>query len=174
MTLTLRRLLPGDESAFRIALERTQPTEPYFAFYWNDDVAFERYLHVLDDAERGIGIPEGHVASTLLFGFEGDEIVGRVSLRHELNAFLKEHGGHLGYIVVPEHRGRGVATELLRQGLAFARTIGLDRLLLTVDEPNAASRRVIEKCGGVFERLSRPTDLSEPKRLYWIDVTPRP
>lgn len=168
----LRELEPCDEAAFRLAVERTAPTEADFAFYWRGDLAFGDYLRVLDDARRGAGIPEGHVASTLLFGFQGSEIVGRVSIRHELNAFLSEVGGHVGYVVVPQHRGRGFATAMLRQALPVARALGLERALLTVDEGNLASRRVIEKCGGVFERHSPAPGLPQPKRLYWLATSP--
>lgn len=66
-----------------------------------------RYLEILDEREQGVNLPPGHVPSTFLFGFEGDRIVGRVSIRHVLNDFLLRVGGHIGYAVLPEFRRRG-------------------------------------------------------------------
>src|SRR5262249_15345148 len=79
----LRKLEPGDEQAFWRALAATVAREPRFAHYYRPDLAFAEYLRVLDDAERGI-VPDGHVPSTLLFGFADGEIVGRLMLRHKL------------------------------------------------------------------------------------------
>ena len=60
-----------------------------------------------------------------------DGFVGRLSILHELNDALRVEGGHIGYDTVPSFRGRGVATEMLRQALPVARALGLtdvDRL----------------------------------------------
>ena len=71
---------------------------------------FARYLQILEQRAHGEEVPPGHVASTFLFAFQGSRIVGRVSIRHELNEFLMRIGGHIGYTVVPEFRRRGYAT----------------------------------------------------------------
>lgn len=34
-------------------------------------------------------------------------------LRHELNEALEKRGGHCGYYVRPEYRGKGYATEIM-------------------------------------------------------------
>lgn len=170
MMLVLRRLRPIDEHAFLAALTLTAPTDPNFAHYHHPGLAFLDYLAILERAERGVGLPEGHVPSTLLFGFVGDAIVGRLMLRHTLNDFLLRVGGHIGYVVVPEHRGRGWAGAMLKEGLVLARSLGLPKVLLTCDEDNLASRRTIERCGGAYEDScvvpGRP-----PKRRYWIRLS---
>jgi len=56
-----------------------------------------------------------HVPSTFLFAFDASRIIGRVSIRHELNEFLLRVGGHIGYVVVPEFRRQGYATAILHQ-----------------------------------------------------------
>jgi predicted acetyltransferase len=58
--------------------------------------------------------------------------------------------GHIGYGVVPSKRGRGYATDALRQMLEYARVEGLPFVDLTTDPDNLASQRVIEKNGGVL------------------------
>ena len=77
------------------------------------------------------------------------EVVGRASIRFELNDFLAREGGRMGYCVLPGHRRRGYAqTEILRQSLVIARAHGVGRALLICDEGDAGSRAVIEACGG--------------------------
>ena len=73
-----------------------------------------RYLEVLEERERGINLPPGHVPSTFLFAFKGERIIGRVSIRHRLNDLLLRVGGHIGYVIVPEFRRQGYATASLR------------------------------------------------------------
>ena len=110
------------------------------------------------------------VPNPFLFAFAGPRIVGRVSIRHELNEFLLRIGGHIGYTVVPEFRRQGYATEILRQSLEIVRLrFGLSRVLVTCDDDNLGSIRTIEKNGGVLENLVSGPDL-KPKRRYWIDA----
>jgi predicted acetyltransferase len=97
-------------------------------------------------------------------------IVGRVSIRYELNDYLFRFGGHVGYAVAPSFRRRGYATEILRQTLPIVRSIGLKRILLTCDDDNVASQRVIEVNGGVLENVVWEEGLRVPKRRYWIDL----
>jgi predicted acetyltransferase len=96
------------------------------------------------------------------------QIVGRASIRHELNERLLVEGGHIGYAVLQEHRRRGYATEILRQSLLVARALGVERVLITCDDDNAGSAAVIERCGGVFHSMSKADD-GHAVRRYWID-----
>lgn len=94
-------------------------------------------------------------------------VVGRVSIRYELNEFLENFGGHIGYAVRPDYRRRGFATEILRQALIIARSEGVDAVLLTCDEDNLVSASIIEQLGGVLEDVRADPD-GPPKRRYWI------
>ncbi|WP_067508475.1 GNAT family N-acetyltransferase [Actinoplanes sp. TFC3] len=96
---------------------------------------------------------------------EGDEVLGSIALRHELTDALLSWGGHIGYGVRPAARGRGLARFAVAQVLAYAKQLGLDRVLITCRESNRASRQVIEKSGGVLEDVR----VSEegPIRRYW-------
>src|SRR5262245_8356045 len=98
----------------------TSPEVPYFLHYYEDGMAFSRYLEVLEERERGVNLPPGHVPSTFLFACKGSRIVGRVSIRHSLNDFLLRVGGHIGYVVVAEFRRQGHATAMLRMALEIA------------------------------------------------------
>jgi predicted acetyltransferase len=74
--------------------------------------------------------------------------------------------GHIGYSVPPSLRGRGYAQAILRLLLEEAFSRGMEEVLLTCDETNAASRRIIEKAGGAFEGHYRARGYN--KRRYWF------
>jgi len=169
--LTLRRPRQDEEAEFLRAHRATSPETPSFLHYYEDGMPFRRYLELLAEQESGVNLPPNHVPSTFLFAFVGDRIVGRASIRHALNEFLQRVGGHIGYVVVPEFRRRGYATEILRQSLQIARDkCGLHRILVTCDDDNIGSIRTIEKNGGVLENVVEAPDLDKPKRRYWIEL----
>jgi predicted acetyltransferase len=119
----------------------------------------------------GVDVPDDRVPATFLVAEVDGEIVGRTSIRHELNAYLAAVGGHIGYGVRPGFRRRGYATEILRQSLARARELGIERALVTCDDANVGSATVIERCGGVLEGVVADPDDGVLKRRYWIDLS---
>lgn len=118
-------------------------------------------------ADPRVGPPPGRVACTYFWVLEdgpADEVVGFLAVRHALDEFLLEQGGHIGYSVRPSARGRGHASRALRLGLAHAAGLGLERVLLTCDPDNLASQRTIERAGGVYE------DTRADTRRFWVDT----
>ena len=170
--LTLRHPREDEEDEVLRAHRATSPQVPTFLHGYEDGMPLRRYLQVLADQERGIGLPSPeHVPSTFLLAFAGARIVGRASIRHRLTAHLERVGGHIGYVVVPEFRRRGHATAILRLALQIARDrLGLDRVLVTCDDDNIGSIRAIEKNGGVLENVVTGPGLDTPKRRYWFDL----
>jgi predicted acetyltransferase len=117
-------------------------------------------------ADPTVPVPEGRVPATYWWVVEGDTYLGAIALRHALNDFLLRAGGNIGYGIRPSARGRGLATWALREVLPTAQALGLAKVLVTCDDDNAASARVIEKAGGVLEDV-RETELGLTRR-YWI------
>ena len=167
--LELRRPREGEEQELRRALVSLSGARSSLG-QLSADMSLGAFVRSLEDQERGLGLPAGIVPATLLFGFVGGRIVGRISIRHTLNGTLARKGGHIGYIVIPEFRRRGYATAMLRLALGIARErIGLEQVLLTCDDDNIASIRTIERNGGVLERVVSDTDPGErPFRRYWL------
>jgi predicted acetyltransferase len=173
--LTLRLPANDEEHEFLFAHRATSPEVPYFLHHYSEDMPFQGYLQMLADQRQGINLLPDQIPATFLFAFVGTRIVGRVSIRHALNSFLERVGGHIGYVVVPEFRRRGYATEILRQALYIARErLGIRQALLTCDDDNLGSIRTIEKCGGTLENVIMGPDLRKPKRRYWIETGRRP
>jgi predicted acetyltransferase len=121
-------------------------------------------------SQPGTPRPTGWVTGTYLWMVDdtadGPQVVGRISLRHELTPWLLEVGGHIGYAVRPSARRRGHATRALALMLPIAAAHDLDRVLVTCDVDNVGSSRVIEANGGVLE------DVRGTKRRYWLPTHP--
>lgn len=129
------------------------------------------YAEWLRDRVKGRTIVPPHlVPATLLFMVDDAEtkIIGGIDIRHRLNDYLLEFGGHIGYGIVPSERGKGYAKEQLRLALPVAKSLGISRALITCNDWNTASARTIEACGGVLE--DRREEDGAVFRRYWIDI----
>lgn len=166
--LRLRPLTDADEAEFVAAHHELARDGFTFGPGYTPGMRWHDYVAQREAQRRGAQLPGGWVPSTFLVADVGGIIVGRTSIRHELNDVLLREAGHIGYGVRPAHRRRGHGTQILRQSLVIARAVGVDRVLVTCDDDNVASARIIERCGGVLASVV-PTDDGPAKRRYWID-----
>ncbi len=110
------------------------------------DEETRKYLRVNMEhwARHGFGV---WMLRTLVDGI----FVGRCAIRH-----LEVEGRdelELAWALVPERWGQGYATEAARAMVELARTrLGLGDLVALTLPDNLASRRVMERVGGVHER----------------------
>lgn len=136
------------------------------------DEEFSPYIDRVSSWKDEATVPEGKVASTFLVAIIDEKIAGRLSIRHRLNDFLGLVGGHIGYGVAPEFRGKGVATYMLKYGLEFMKERGEEKVFISCHSENEASRNIIEKCGGEFAALvPHPYENGELYRTYWIPTS---
>ncbi len=166
--VVLRQLTLADEAAFFQGLaDWPEADREWHTFVWQPGMSFAEHCRILERNARGEGLPQGRVPSSMLYGFVGDRIVGRVSIRHQLSPALMERGGHIGYAVAPVFRQRGYAASMVSQALPICRALGLSRLLITCDDGNLASIKIIEGIGGQLEgRVWFEADETFVRR-YW-------
>jgi predicted acetyltransferase len=168
--LRLRPPRPDDEAAFREAHRVMEACDGFtFGLGLEPGMSWSAYLAALERYRCGQDLPPDRVPATFLVADVDGEIVGRTSIRHTLNDFLRQVGGHIGYGVLPRYRRRGYATEILRQSLVVARSVGVDRALVTCDDDNVGSIAVIEAGGGRLDSVIEVPGVTARIRRYWID-----
>jgi predicted acetyltransferase len=133
---------------------------------WKSESGFRRFLddmraQELEETPR----PVNFVPTTTLWWIDGDTFLGRLSIRHRLApGEIGLRNGHIGYEVRPSARRQGHATAMLGAALPWARRVGLESALVTCDDDNEASRRTIERNGGV------PDEPIDEKLRFWITL----
>jgi predicted acetyltransferase len=115
---------------------------------WDGESDPEVYFQDALDMQEGRNLGDLVPASNFWI-IAGEEYVGRMSIRHELNDWLRNFGGHVGYEIKASARRKGYASEALKLALNYCRKeIGVKELLVTCANDNVASIKVIEKNGG--------------------------
>ncbi len=130
----------------------------------------DAFFELADRFEFDRDLPDDRVPMSQYLLFEDDQLVAMSSLRRRLIPVLLLDGGNIGYKVRTTARRRGFAKEVLRQTLDEARGIGLDRVLLTAEDSNLASIRVIENAGGLRDSDSISPRTGNRIRRFWIDL----
>ena len=114
--------------------------------------------------------PAGKVPATQYLALdENEHLVGMVNLRHCLNDYLLEFGGHIGYSVRPADRKNGYAIQMLKLALDEAKALGIDRVRIACDRYNIASAKTIQANGGVLDGERYDPQDSTLTQRYWIE-----
>ena len=130
---------------------------------------YETWLDKVTQARSEGWRNTGWVPGSTFFAIENGRIIGTIQIRHELNEYLINIGGHIGYGVRPSERRKGYGTQMLALALIECRSLGIRRALVTCDKDNRASARTIEKNGGVFENEFIEENGNAVRR-YWIEI----
>ena len=138
---------------------------------------FEGYLREITDQSGMITLPGGEKVQKVPFSVrwlvEGEEFIGEAGIRHELNDWLLREGGHVGYGIRPSRQRRGYGRLILALALEECRRLRIERVLVTCDDENVASARIIEANGGVLENLVADPAGRGRLRRYWISLSTR-
>jgi predicted acetyltransferase len=170
VTLELRPYDEDDEGEATAIHAAMRPDNFSFLLHWEPSMSWSTFLRSDADQRRGLDPSTYRVRGCQLAAVVDGDIVGRASLRFELNEFFAQKGGHVGYGVAPAHRRKGYATEILRQSLVILRAEGVERVLVTCDDTNVGSARTIERNRGVLESVV-PFEVEGKNvglRRYWI------
>ena len=96
-------------------------------------------------------------------------MVGICNIRHHLNQeFLVHIAGHIGYSIHPNERRKGYAKEQLPLALQEAKTLGINRVLITAADWNIGSQKTILANGGVLENTYYDKVDDELMLHHWI------
>ena len=131
---------------------------------------FAWLLRRLREFRDGVDLPDEFVPSTTYWLVDGTELLGVSSLRLELNARLRERGGHIGLGIRPSQRGRGLGRLLLKLTLAEARKHGIAQIHIHCHKHNTASARLIIANGGALDSEVKYDD--ECVQRYVIEQDP--
>ncbi len=130
-------------------------------------------LETMEDYEtwrtvNAVGANPGWVPGETFLALDAQgEMVGIINTRH---AAVEPIGGHIGFSVHPALRRRGYATEMLGLALAYCKeTLGLERVMITCHDDNAASARTILHYKATLQDKV-PDETGRPVRRYWVEL----
>lgn len=114
--------------------------------------------------------PPNWVPMTQFVCLRGAKIAGMIQVRRELNDYLRNYAGHIGYSVRPDERKKGVATWMLQNVLPHCRDIGLTRVMVACEPWNDGSRKTILHGGGVYAKTVHCEERNIDLEQYWITL----
>jgi predicted acetyltransferase len=139
----------------------------------HEEKNFEKWINKIEKTNNRDNIPPNSnlvESSQWVLVDKKINVLGMVNLRHELNDGLLYEGGHIGYSIHPSFRGRGLGKIQLKLALNIMKSMGQYRVLLTCNDKNMASAKVIEACGGKLENKVRSKKMNAIVRRYWIKI----
>lgn len=95
------------------------------------------------------------------------------NFRHALTDSLEKIGGHIGYGIRYSMWNKGYGTVMLKEALIYAKEeLGLKKVLITCNDDNIGSYRVIEKNGGILQDkiMNHINGKEQLSRRYWITI----
>ena len=132
--------------------------------------SIEDWLEELNKRSCEDTVPKGLVPSSTYLGVREKDnyIVGMIDIRHYLNEYLTQVGGNIGYSVRKTERNKGYAKQMLKLALEKCKELKIKKVLITCDEDNITSEKVILSANAKFEDI-RNVD-GENKKRFWIDL----
>lgn len=126
---------------------------------------FDEYVAMLL-ASANDPLPD-RVPETHLWLIDTEEYIGRCSVRHHLNDSLLRYGGHIGYEIRPSKRRMGYGVRQCQLAIDVCHRMGIRDILITCDDDNVGSYKIIEACGGVLQdRIDNGRHALT--RRYWV------
>ena len=148
-----------------LSFENVNDNYTPYAIFKNDYLDFDNYLNNLEVKESSDGLVKDSVY--FLYDITRKIFLGAVNIRHELNDYLYNYGGHIGNGIRPSERGKGYGNKIIEFALKECKKLGIKRVLLTCNKDNIPSKKAIIKNGGILENEI----IKDGKTIerYWID-----
>jgi diaminopimelate decarboxylase len=131
-----------------------------FLALWREVVAEQRYVRS-EDARRPVRFYRRRFSRSWtdreaqLVAVEGKRVVGHITIQREGHP-VSQHVATLGIAVAADRRGGGVGSALLAEALRWARSAGVERIVLSVYPDNTRAIALYRRFGFVEEgRLVR-------------------
>jgi len=130
--------------------------------------SIEDWLEELNKRSCEDTVPKGLVPSSTYLGVREKDnyIVGMIDIRHYLNEYLTQVGGNIGYSVRKSERNKGYAKQMLKLALEKCKDLKIKKVLITCDEDNIASEKVILSANAKFEDIR--SFEGKNKKRFWI------
>ena len=136
-----------------------------------DKLSFDGWIEDLEKNKYEKNLAESYSPHTLYLAInDNNEIVGGIGIRWKQVPILMAFGGLIGYSVRPTQRGKGYASEMLKLALNKFKNTNIENILITCKDFNIASKKVIERNGGIFENAYTNKDDGYTYLRYWIKI----
>jgi [ribosomal protein S5]-alanine N-acetyltransferase len=166
----------------RFLLRRSTPDDIPPLFAMRSDPNVMRFIprplcQTLEDAEKVYQMMDDRIHQNLGINWA-------ISWREEPTSFIgvmglfridtDNHRAEIGYMLPPEHWGKGIVSELIPYVTAYGfSSLNLHTMEAIIDPENHASRRVLEKNGFIQEAHIRENCLFEGKFLDTVILSLR-
>ena len=113
---------------------------------------YEKWLHKMELLSNPETCP-----TNLCPGYEyfliresDNKLIGMINLRWNLNEWMLQNGGHIGYGIRPTERRKGYATKMLKYALLECKKLGLENVILGCYKDNIGSSKTIVSNSGIL------------------------
>lgn len=180
MNIQIREVKKEDESEVIIMYNEYMNDEPIPGidtfegirdFENLDKMSFNEWIEDLEKNKDENQLPAEYSTHTLYLAIDDNKrIIGAIGLRWKEVPTLMKFGGLIGYSIRPSERNKGYATKMLQLALEEFKKINKEKVLITCKDFNFASKKVIEKNGGIYENSYYNEDDKYTYLRYWINL----
>ena len=134
--------------------------------------SYEEWLEKLDADLDFENIKPGRVPAATYFSvrISDNKVIGIINIRYELNEYLENFGGHIGYSIRVTERKKGYGCKQLKLALEKCLEIPINKVLVTCMDNNIGSEKVIKSCGGIYEDTRYSNEEGYNFKRYWINL----